>query len=102
VATEGSGGGTVRSELLRLLKQPIANTADSELHRKMTGNEALARILIRKAVNDQSQPAIDAILDRIEGKPGKAAANKSSNEHIDDQLDLALDALNDLARTEEP
>lgn len=68
----------------------------------MSGDEALARILLRKAINDQSQAAIDAVLDRIEGKPTKATANKASNSHIDDQLDLAVDFLNELATEEQP
>lgn len=93
---EYTGDGTVRSELQRLLRLPVGTSVDADITPEMTGNEALARILLRKAINDRSQAAIDAVLDRLEGKPVRAAANKTTNAHIDEQLDLQLDALNGL------
>lgn len=56
----------------------------------------LARVLLQKAVIDKNQNAIAEVLDRIEGKATKAAANKPSNNHIQEQLDLSIDALNNI------
>jgi hypothetical protein len=88
---------TIREELIRLLGMPICLTADAPMPPSITGNEALARVMIRRAIRDEAQNAIDAVLDRIEGKPTKSASNKPSNGHIDTQLDLQVDALNSLA-----
>lgn len=62
--------------------------------RNMTGNEAAARILLQQMLESGSKDAITIILERIEGKATRAAPNKSTNQHLDEQVDLQLDMLN--------
>ncbi len=62
----------------------------------------LARVLLQRAVVDKNHNALVEVLDRIEGKAVKGAANKTSNSHISDQLDQSLEDLNSLASTSEP
>lgn len=80
------------------MNRPIREVEDTEINGNMTGNEAVARQLIRTATKIGSFTAIEMILDRIEGKPTKAAANKPDNSQLTDQLDLTIDSLNDFTK----
>lgn len=59
--------------------------------------QVLARVMMRKALVG-NQSAIEAVLDRIEGKPGKSAPNKSSDGHIEEQLNESLASLDELTK----
>lgn len=92
----GDFDGSVREELLRLMRLPLAELSRDPNPNRTTAGAALARVLLRKAVIDQQQAAITEVLDRIEGKATKAAANKPTNNHIQEQLELSLNDLNKL------
>lgn len=95
VSDSGSGDGNVRAEILRLMKLP-ANQVKEIDPETMSAGEVLARVLLSKAIFDEHQNAIEAVLDRIEGKPTKAAANKPNNDSLLDQLDVSLKELDEL------
>lgn len=81
------------------MKLPVADIErDLRSLPNLTSAQALARILLKKAIHDGSQAAIEAVLDRLEGKAGKGAQAKSSNEQLNDQLDVSLDSLNALTQ----
>jgi hypothetical protein len=93
--------GSVRNELLRLLKIPLSELDVDPDPQSTSVGQMFALILMRKAVKDQTLNAITEILDRIEGKSTKAAQNKPTNSHIMDQLNSSLDGLDDLTKEEE-
>ena len=95
VSDAGAGDGDFRRELNRLLRLPASELNNID-HETMTAGQVLARIILKKAVLDETQSAIEIILDRIEGKPTKAAANKPNNDALTDQLNTSIDDLNDL------
>ena len=93
---EGEFDGSIRDELLRLLKLPAAVLEQTPDLTVTSGGALLARVLLQKAVIDKNQNAITEVLDRIEGKATKAAANKPSNSHIQEQIALSIEDLNKL------
>lgn len=101
VAPERTAEGSIRDELTRLLRLPISQTVDADLHGTMTGHEAIARILLRNAVSHGNKEAIVEIIDRVEGKAVRTAENKRGNSHLQDQLDFSIDDLNNLASPED-
>lgn len=92
--------GSIRNELLRLLKLPLAELDVDPDPDTVSVGQMFALILMRKAVKDQTLNAITEVLDRLEGKATKAAQNKPTNSHIGDQLDANLSDLDNL--TENP
>lgn len=95
-----AGDGNVRTELLRLLRVPLDELTKAVDGGRVTVGAALARVLLKKATIDGQSQAITEVLDRIEGKPTKSAANKPSNDALTEQLDSSLASLDEL--TEEP
>lgn len=68
--------------------------------RKMMNIEVLARKVMDTALAGgmQSTQSRALVIDRLEGKAGRAAAITSTNKELDDQLDrAAINALNELA-----
>lgn len=94
--SDSGGDGSIRAELLRLLRLPVSELTKQTQPGRLTSGQAIARALMTKATLEQSQSAIELVLDRIEGKPTKAAQNKSTNSHITEQLDQSLDSLDKL------
>ncbi len=82
------------------MKLPIAEVVDAPIHGGMSGNEVVARNLIKNAVDYGQLSSIEMILDRIEGRPTKAAANKPDNSQLTEQRDVQIESLNDLAKDE--
>lgn len=74
----------------------VAQSVDEPIHGRMTGNEALARILLKQAIQNESRDAIVEILDRIEGKASKGATVKPTNDALNEALDVSIDSLNTL------
>lgn len=89
--------GSIRNELLRLLKLPTLELDDEPDPASTSVGQMFALILMRKAVKDQTLNAITEVLDRLEGKATKAAQNKPSNDHLHKQLDVSLDSLDELS-----
>ena len=87
---------TVKAELLRLLRLPVDDVIHTHISGNMSGYEAFARTLLRKALAEGSQSAFDAILNRVEGTPVKTASHVASNDRLDSQIDLSLSELNQL------
>lgn len=93
---DDEGDGTVRTELLRLLKLPADELSKRVDLSKFTSAQMLARVMLTQAVVLQNKDAMAEVLDRIEGRPTKAANNKASNAILSEQLDSSLDDLNKL------
>lgn len=65
----------------------------------MTNLEVLARKVFFAALTDfmGAQRARELVIERLEGKAGRAAPTQGANTELDDQLDrAAVSALNDL------
>jgi hypothetical protein len=68
-------------------------TVNPSQRRNLTNAEVLARRLIYKACQGRDA-AMEAVFDRVEGKPGRTATQKGSDDHINEQIDQTL--VNDL------
>jgi hypothetical protein len=84
-----------------LLKEMLLEPADAEFQkvegRVLTNMEVLAAGIMVDALRG-GRDARDAILNRVEGKPGQAAQTQAPDTALEEQLDkLGIEALNDLA-----
>lgn len=89
--------GSVKDELNRLLKLPIAVLKETPDPDTTSAGAMLARVLLKKAVLDENQNAITEVLDRIEGKAVKGATNKPNNNSLQEQIGFSLNSLNELS-----
>lgn len=78
-------------------KAPASMLTPGELSRGgATYAEVLSRVLVEKAA-DGNQFALEAVMDRVEGKPTKAVPNKADDSVLNEQLDaIGVAALNEM------
>ena len=100
------GGGDGELSLQAILKRLLAETAepffqDVTFGREITNAEALARKLLQKALlgNEKAQ---EMVIDRVEGKAGRAVDAKPLDTTLEDLIDRSgVDALNALLPPQE-
>lgn len=92
----GTFDGNIREELQRLMRLPAAYLATDPDKSIISAGALFAFVLLQKAIIEKNQTSLTEVMDRLEGKASKAAANKPSNAHIADQLELSIDDLNKL------
>jgi len=87
------------SALLRRIALEIAPDLHQETDRRMTNMEVLARRVFDSALSSGmgAQKARELVVDRLEGKAGRATPVQGANTELDDQLDrVAIGLLNEL------
>jgi hypothetical protein len=97
-----SSGELTFTALLRKIAVEQAAEEWQDSSSPMTNMEVLARKVFNTALREgmQTQRARELVIERLEGKAGRAAPVQGSNTELDDQLDRAAVALlNDLAPT---
>jgi hypothetical protein len=101
--TPGRPGGSEPVTFTELLKQIAQEIAPDEFTLGeavgWTNMEVLARKVFSSALSDNmgAQRARELVIERLEGKAGRAAPTQGTNTELDDQLDrAAVSALNDL------
>jgi hypothetical protein len=85
--------------LKRLLRE-VAASRHQEDGSRMTNAEVLARKLLERAL-EGNQAAQELVVDRVEGKAGRAAPAGASDVQLEEQIDrAAVAALNSLVPDE--
>lgn len=91
------------TSLLRGIALESAADRHQDTDRPMSNLEVLARKVFDAALSDGmgSQKARELLVDRLEGKAGRAATPTGANTELDDQLDrTAVSLLNELVPTQ--